>query len=1050
MPLLPGVAQSLLSPSMLRIDPNDDQTQARMAITDETCLAVDMLKQLMSMLSLAIQALYGSKRGGLLGSKSNAKGGDQSLRAKRVFVSGAKEYVPILLQVVSLLDEPITWSKKHLNDKIQHKVQTYGAPAEKRIVTAAQPSEPILRKRTDSTDVDWVDIPSSTVDIHHDLAVIPPPNQRCASSATPLSQTTSPSIPRQASAATLLERHDSSKFSEPSLEQCVHDDLISVQDMTLYAVSRLVAQAMMYGGGEASTAVWRSVITSLSDKSYTLSAPVHGKGKNDHHVLTNAEAPIKSENTLPKSALCHLAALVLSKFARHHDHRLETYRSPWNLETCSATARLMDLVEEKELISQSDKTNRRGSIMSYDCNGTTKYAIDQVRLLKALLEVMASGRECGGWAQIKPSTSSSNSEEVGRVFEYKPDAKSDKALNNTVENSLPHSNYELYHQVSSSKQHESLLRKPSDPSNSKLLLPILQSCVRIVVPATGTIRSEALVISAAAGNSPSTSILLELVCAELDKSLVAAIQGLGFPISRDIFMNAVATFRRSITHHQIMRDTKAVELCSTSVMTIVRAMSFRYMEESIRKDRASFDAYEDDETTTNHGANSEVKEESSQADKNTGNKEGLHSQVVERLILGENALPENGADFVSFPGDANLGDDPTKLIVSPMGWSHYKGLGAALKQCYREEAIHQIPEEKAAFVLSILECYIDNWDKIQIQDAAEAELVDLFDESIHLDSNSKSLSEDLNALSIPPLTKMQRSGHISSSSASDAMTRFIEVQSILRHQHQYLAYEYFLRRRFGRTAFVERLCWNTWMDCIDAGISNCLWERVSECRFIHSAGICADIHIIDFSNAVVPLQAVNDGGRDFPSKIATVPVFPQFPRFIPSYLDHSPELLRHSSSVSSTTGMDIKLLSQSVKIVDITKREISEDMLVQFDSLNESRDENAMADDFDEREVDLHFTDRRGPNVSVGTVEDHIESATAGVIDTEIKLVKSEEETPMIPLAIQQGTFHFAASSFSYPPDSSSLHSLGEGRRLGGGSMEEYYSSCLHVKPDCR
>ena len=56
----------------------------------------------------------------------------------------------------------------------------------------------------------------------------------------------------------------------------------------------------------------------------------------------------------------------------------------------------------------------------------------------------------------------------------------------------------------------------------------------------------------------------------------------------------------------------------------------------------------------------------------------------------------------------------------------------------------------------------------------------------------------------------------------------------------------------------------------------------------------------------------------------------------------------------------------------------------------------------------------------------------------------------MSPLAIQQGTFHFAASSFSYPPDSSSLHSMGVGRRLGGGSMEEYYSSCLHVKPDCR
>lgn len=167
-------------------------------------------------------------------------------------------------------------------------------------------------------------------------------------------------------------------------------------------------------------------------------------------------------------------------------------------------------------------------------------------------------------------------------------------------------------------------------------------------------------------------------------------------------------------------------------------------------------------------------------------------------------------------------------------------------------------------------------------------------------------------------------------------------------------------------------------------------------------------------------------------------------------MDHSPELVRRSSSVSSTT-IDIKLLSQTVKIVDITKKEISEDMLEQFDSFDESHRENAMADDFDEREADLHFTDRRESTMSFGNEEENVESAPAGFVDTEIKLMKSEEDTPMSPLAIQQqGTFHFAASSFSYPPDSSSLHSMGEGRRLGGGSMEEYYSSCLQVKPDCR
>ncbi len=70
-------------------------------------------------------------------------------------------------------------------------------------------------------------------------------------------------------------------------------------------------------------------------------------------------------------------------------------------------------------------------------------------------------------------------------------------------------------------------------------------------------------------------------------------------------------------------------------------------------------------------------------------------------------------------------------------------------------------------------------------------------------------------------------GLVPSLSASDAMARFIEAQSTLRGQHRYLAYEYLLRRRFGRSAFVERLCWKTWMDCVDAGACNALWERVS-------------------------------------------------------------------------------------------------------------------------------------------------------------------------------------------------------------------------------
>lgn len=821
MPLVPGIALSLISSSIRRSDSSSDRASTKMIITDDTSLAVDTLKQLLSMLSLAIQALYGSKKGGLLSAKAGAKGGVQLNRAKKVFVSGAKEYVPILLQVVSLLDEPIQLSR-HLSAKKNKSMasaaqqqkqeeQAKAVPAERPANDSDRATESIQRQRTDSSDKDWVDVhhspklePSGTGDLSSDDVLAP-----LGSTATPTRTGSNSSAVKNTPAK-----------PGPSLEQRVHDDLCSVQDMALYAVSRLVAQAMKYGGGEASTAVWRSVISSLSGNS-----PVPPANENEKKVESSDTGDSlqtkEAVSHLATSTLCHLAALVLSKFARHHDLRLETYRSPWNLETCSAVARLMDLVEEKQLLAYAEKASRRGSNASAASDSSRKYDIDQVRLLKALLEVMASGRESGGWSQIKPPTSHEHHQDDGKSTS---DGKEDIA-NNGIGKALPHSNYELYHQASSGTPHQSNL-KTDGPSNSKLLLPILQSCVRIVVPATGIIRSEAVVITAATGNSPSTAKLLELVCNELHKSLVAAIEGLGFPVSRDIFMNAAASLRRSIAHHENVGDGNAAELCSTTLVAIVKSMRQRYVEESTRKEKATFDAYEEDNDAPKQDEQSETKQESSGAAKNA---EGIHSEVIEKLILGDSFPHKNDADFVAFPGDASHDNDPTKVILSPMGWSHYKGLGAALTRCYHEEAAAKTPEEKAKLIISILESYIDNWDKIQIQDAAEAELVDLFDESLNIGSTSKALLDDFNNeqgnSKRPDASKKTTLGP--AISAAEAMARFIEAQSMLRHQHQYLATEYFIRRRFGRSTFVERFCWKTWMDCVDADVCNGLWERVS-------------------------------------------------------------------------------------------------------------------------------------------------------------------------------------------------------------------------------
>lgn len=154
--------------------------------------------------------------------------------------------------------------------------------------------------------------------------------------------------------------------------------------------------------------------------------------------------------------------------------------------------------------------------------------------------------------------------------------------------------------------------------------------------------------------------------------------------------------------------------------------------------------------------------------------------------------------------------------------------------------------------------------------------------------------------------------------------------------------------------------------------------------------------------------------------------------------------------------MDIKLVSQSIKIVDITKKEITEEMLQQFDSLNDYTMDETVSADFDERDAEMATMDRNGVDFGLSTVDDshtreeELQALQDANFSAETKLDVTRENSATSPVAFQQGSFHFAASSFSFPPDSSSLHSMGEGGRLGGGSMEEYYSSCLQVKPDCR
>ena len=973
MTLVPGISLSLLSSSMAK----------PILISSETADAAEMLKDLLTMLSHSIQALYGSKKGGLLAQAPGSKSGAQLAKAKNLFVAAAKEYAPYLLKIVIMLIEPIRESRALTKSKSS--VVDEQAASDVDDKGAEQPESRNGRDRSDSvlSEKDWVDVNKST----RDQTSTEEPSPRTATSSS----------------------SNSGPSKNETLEQRAFRHLSSCQDIALYAVSRLIAQAMKYGGGEASTTVWRFVILALSEDYHFGAIDFTEDSSN---VESAADETKTAEKQLSKNTLCHLAALVLSKFARHHDRFSSSHRSPWNTETCSAVARLMDLIEEKQLLSCPDQVkggiddNEGGSTSSKESSSVSrKYSIDQVRLLKALLEIMESGRESGGWAQIEAKLTGI------------PQNESSDAQN---EDGLPANAH-------------TKRRRSMNSENSKLLLPILQSCLRIVIPCMGMVRSEAVVISSSSGTSAATSVLLELISTELHLSLESAISGLGFPVSRDIFMNATASLRRSIASHKSLKDAKAVMICCNLLLAIVDAMRIRYLNERSRVEKASYGVYEDDKDVSTSQNDGDV-------ESYNGGKEGINSQVVEKLILGEDILPNGAsdADFVTFPGNDNIGDEQSTSVTSSMGWSHYKGLGAALSRCHREGMSGSLAtfEDKAKLSLTILEKFIDNWDKLQIQDAAEAELIDLFDENMHL---GKSVAEELDSQSKRNLSSSKKE----QLQSSDATKRFSEAMEMLKHQHQYIAFDYQLSRRFNRVVFAERLCWKIWMDWIDVSRCDTLWER-----------------------------CLADGGRDFGSKLATLPMFPQFPRFIPSYLDHSPCERSNSANLDDrhqeeqTVNLRSSLVQQGIKIVDITKmRSMSEEILERLDTLNEMDGDVTGVEEGENNHDDLDVMFPENPENRRESIAQTESEQNFGSFEVSVQEEYDEGSSPTQEevaedegkslsgqqinlLQLPEGNFHFAPSSFSFQPDINSLHSMGRGVRLGGGSLEEYYGTCVHVKPE--
>lgn len=790
--------------------------------------------------------------------------------------------------------------------------------------------------------------------------------------------------------------------------------LTSCQTSAMQTAAILIAKAMVVGGGEASTIILKDVVSRLN------LIEDHGS-RQDEKSDSNGFDSSEIKNHL----LCRLISMVLMKIvSRKHKED-----DPWkSVELCSATARLCDLVEEKKLLQYSKAGNVE--------NSPSKMALDQVRLLCAILNVMEAGRENTGWCQIiSPGTVNDPIQAVTTSMKEKSSLV-DMLMSFELVNIAKHVDYEMlartdgiYHLIHS-HDHESIeifdkgqsaqnSTNPQSFSTSKLLLPILQPSLRTVLSCLDEIRSAALVQNTSGNGGKS---LLSIVIEELRLTLTAAIVGLAFPHARDLCLSALSLLRKSIEYHESEGDAFVGTMYRDLFVNVVKEMRVRY--ESERKKREVAELFS--------------------SDAQVSSQEAANSLEVQKLLMGgsfvedqsnhqdKSDIQENPADisddFIVFPENGNQ--------PSAMGWNGYKGFGSALEKCEQSDGRQDDNSEAA---ISILSPYLDTWDEKQLMEDEESELVELFDTA------SVGLHEGV-------------------ATAADSMTSFIELASSESSRMNEIKTFLLPYKRYNSFSFSDVACWKAYLEFF-FGAEN-------------------GIHLFE--------RCVADAGRDYGGRLLTVPIHPQFSRTIPKQLDHSINVPAQAinedlnTSAAQLTSVDLDGLNDlvkqaSIKIVDITKKNEDEDdmkkirddhgdeldesdnVLVSKPSMDSDTEPLIPTDDADEATtVKPKVVEPSGPDeLYLGFPErpDEEESIVSDLKDKEdVSLsIRSGIDTNNLDVNEQSSLHSFFMSSFANPPNSTSSSFQGHlhhGTRDGtsitgwGGLVEDYYDNCVHVKPE--
>ena len=492
--------------------------------------------------------------------------------------------------------------------------------------------------------------------------------------------------------------------------------LLRNREELMRAAGTLVWRAMLSGGGEASTMIWRLIISTLVSHC----KPVGEVSIAEQELQSSDESSFLSSsnamNPVVHSLLCNLAAIVLTNIT--FIQRDMNWSN--NVLLCSATARLCDLLEEKELLKVGSPTPTIGS---------ARPTLDQVRLLRAVLDVMSIGREQAGWCQlvlpivpvnsgnsgmdelISPPLSAKDQVQLPAVKEPQNSLETEVSEETTQPSMLTRmgsivpegvlaQTYDLYHQSESfidsslsfmsSQSNEmaqleinhGISRAIDSNSSSKMLLPILQPSFRIALICLGQVHT-----------------LSKVLVEELRLTLIAAIVGLSFPNSRDACLQSLSSLRHAIQYHLSVEDTDAACSCRSLVGTVIEEMKVRYQNERKKRDAAVVRAYESHSPGNNRSLPAEetisfANDASIASQRSLGEQEAANAREVEFLLLG-NALGTDADvnqnkissmnsrtrsesdDFILFPSNQSKykdevhDNDNNKTTI--MGWSNYKG-----------------------------------------------------------------------------------------------------------------------------------------------------------------------------------------------------------------------------------------------------------------------------------------------------------------------------------------------------------------------------------------